>query len=390
MIVPTQARSKYRPDPQRCVEVYGDFSEELSSELLSKITALTHVNSDPITVYINSLGGSTRVFEILEGALHGKTLDQKQAPWVITVAAGNAASAGAYLLACGNYAYAYEHSLIHFHGVRISDLPATTFESASQTASDLDRYNRRTARKLAEAIIGRVVFRYQMLKNHFDLTRKDESDKQLIAIRCFVDEIYRGVSPPTRWLVEKTFNRVRAARFLSDKILSKIVFKKKRTPVEDDAKVLTALIKHEVAENKGRTWRLDERGIQQLVADYFVLRDYNVGDHWPAFREVSRVYGREFLTEPENKEFEKLMKTDQAKAKGYMTEQSLPRLLPLWYFTVSLCSFLLEGENELRPTDAYWIGVVDEVVGTELEGARIVSETAEQPAVKEPFSTTGI
>jgi hypothetical protein len=36
---------------------------------------------------------------------------------------------------------------------------------------------------------------------------------------------------------------------------------------------------------------------------------------------------------------------------------------PLQAFFVAVCHALQEGENELTATDAYWLGLVDEVVG---------------------------
>jgi hypothetical protein len=45
-----------------------------------------------------------------------------------------------------------------------------------------------------------------------------------------------------------------------------------------------------------------------------------------------------------------------------------------WYFTVVLARFLQRGENPLEESEAYWLGICDEVVGTPLIGMRAVAE----------------
>ena len=47
---------------------------------------------------------------------------------------------------------------------------------------------------------------------------------------------------------------------------------------------------------------------------------------------------------------------------------------PLWYFVVALCRLLQQGENRLTAVDAYWLGLVDEVVGARLPSLRLIAE----------------
>jgi hypothetical protein len=47
-----------------------------------------------------------------------------------------------------------------------------------------------------------------------------------------------------------------------------------------------------------------------------------------------------------------------------------------------LCHALQEGENELTATDAYWLGLVDEVVGKNLLSARSFEEFKPDPQSK--------
>jgi ATP-dependent protease ClpP protease subunit len=366
------AEHPLRPDYSRSVEVFGDFTDELASRLLSQIAALQTQGDGPITVYINSDGGSVRVLDILSGLLGAASIERKPAHFV-TVAVGNAASAGANLLAFGYYSYAHEHSIIHFHGVRTRDLP-DTFESASQTVGELQRINRRISKKLAESIITRVMFRYHSLKPNFKPQKLKRVDGELAELHCFTQEISALVSPATARLIGKTFEHVKKSRDLNRKIISHVTFTKGVSVAAlaaDDSRVLHGVIKHELKENKNREWRIDERGINQIVSDYFVIREYNVGEHWLLINDLLHAFGVLFLKPSERKRFDKLKENKKLE---FLRAQALPRFSPLWFFTVSLCRYLMEGENHLTPTDAFMIGVVDEVIGTEMTGRRIIEE----------------
>ena len=144
-----------RPNPSRAIEVFGEFTDELGQKLLSQIHVLREQNNDSITVYINSVGGSILVLKYINGLLDSRDLNNEFCR-TVSVASGTAASAGAILLAFGDYAYAYEHSLIHFHAVRTQDLPET-FQDATQVLGSLERSQREISRSVAQAVIRRVI-----------------------------------------------------------------------------------------------------------------------------------------------------------------------------------------------------------------------------------------
>ena len=347
---------------------------------MSDVARLRATSSDPITVYINSYGGGIRTLDIIEGILGCSDLDQKICLF-ITVAVGNAASAGANLLAFGNYAYAYDHSLIHFHGAQSRDLP-DTFEDASQMAAELERLNRKISRRLSYSVIGRIIFRYQSLKSEFKRKKIKEDAPELVDLHRFLHAISTRLSPPARRLINTTYRLVKTGRALTHKILPKVVPKmgKRTSYAADDAKVLIEVLKHELSENKGKTWRLDDRGISKLTSDYFVLRDYNLGEYTSLLSDLLGIFGAEFLTPSEAKRFSKI-KNGEKKVE-FLFDHAAVRLNPLWYFTVSLCRQLMRGENSLTPKNAYYLGIVDEVIGTDLPGRRSVSEQAEKEAAK--------
>ena len=51
---------------------------------------------------------------------------------------------------------------------------------------------------------------------------------------------------------------------------------------------------------------------------------------------------------------------DRAVENAYKTVQ------PLWFFITTLFRMLHSGENSIEPKDAWWLGLVDEVLGTRL------------------------
>jgi ATP-dependent protease ClpP protease subunit len=296
-----------RPNHSRSVEILGDFTDELAACLVTKIALFQSQGDDPITVFINSVGGSVRVLDILHGMLRSVDLERKSASF-ITVAVGDAASAAANLLCFGFYAYAYPHSIIHFHGVRTSELPEK-LESATQTVKELQRINRQVSRKLARSVIARLIFRYQSLQTKFRPGRHRSTDGELAELRCFVDLVSEKVSDPTERLIAKTFKHVKNSRDLTRRIVAPIVFTKRfniAALAADDSRVLKAVIKHELRQNKKLPWRIDEHGLSQIITDYFVIREYNLGDHTGLINTLLKAFGKLFLSAAQIKQYDKI------------------------------------------------------------------------------------
>ena len=62
-----------------------------------------------------------------------------------------------------------------------------------------------------------------------------------------------------------------------------------------------------------------------------------------------------------------------------------PRLEPAWSFFVALCHALHEGENKLTAKDAYWLGLIDEVLGDpDMAVLRLISEYRDDPPPPPP------
>jgi len=84
--------------------------------------------------------------------------------------------------------------------------------------------------------------------------------------------------------------------------------------------------------------------------------------------------GPEFLNDQDLTEFKRLNAESKEDAKAFLVPRVLEAMEDFWYFTVSLARNLQQGENRLSSTDAYWLGVLDEITGTSLQGMRAISE----------------
>lgn len=121
------ADPNFRPNPERSIFVHGEIGQDTTQKLTPSIISLQHKCSEPITVFIDSPGGSVHSMFALLRLLKTKNQDGASCR-IITVATGQAASAAADLLSAGDYSLAYQGSAILYHGVRIPSYDQLTAE----------------------------------------------------------------------------------------------------------------------------------------------------------------------------------------------------------------------------------------------------------------------
>lgn len=95
-------------DWDRSLFIDATINDELVHRLTPSILSLRQKSSEPITVAIDSPGGSLASLDVLLGLLTGPT-QSGEAGKIITVNTNHAYSAAANLLAFGNYATALKH-----------------------------------------------------------------------------------------------------------------------------------------------------------------------------------------------------------------------------------------------------------------------------------------
>ena len=101
--------------------------------------------------------------------------------------------------------------------------------------------------------------------------------------------------------------------------------------------------------------------------DFFLLNEYmsNLGSE--RLKKWCTSFGRWILPQEEADKIAAI--ADENKRSEQLVKSVRPLLQPLWSFFVALCHALQEGAM-----DAYWLGLVDEVVGENLLSARSFEE----------------
>ncbi|MBI2928712.1 MAG: ATP-dependent Clp protease proteolytic subunit [Verrucomicrobia bacterium] len=130
----------FRENPSRAVYILGRIDQQQVYRVTPDILRLRAESSEPITVYIDSLGGETLFAEDIRSLLYAPNQDS-QVRRIITVVTNVAASAAADLLALGDYAIAYKNSYALYHGTRQASQAALTTEKAESLAKSLKQTN---------------------------------------------------------------------------------------------------------------------------------------------------------------------------------------------------------------------------------------------------------
>ncbi|NLE90011.1 MAG: hypothetical protein GX602_03625 [Dehalococcoidales bacterium] len=361
-----------RPSPKRAIFVQGPINEHMVYELTPQIIKLQHENRDPISVYIDSPGGYLSAQKTLWHILNSSNQDYAEPCQIITVVTNLAASAAADLLASGDYAIAFPHSRIIYHGVRFPRQrdESITIEASSLLTSELRSLNEEYAKELMEKIEFRFMFRFIELSRQFSKVRNENPSQDLSEFDCFKMIILEHLSEEAEKLFYKAIERHGRYDELLD-IVKK--FRKYRTKAKTEALQLKAMIDYELNNHLlDINWTFLGEGLDRLNQDFFHLNEHLSPSEGNRFVEFCKDWGSLALSGDEEKE---LNKFKGRKRERELVEKVKSKLEPIWSFFIALCHTLQEGENELTAEDAYYLGLIDEVLGDEdLYGFRKISE----------------
>jgi ATP-dependent protease ClpP protease subunit len=373
--------SDFRENPNRAIFVTGEIDEKLVHRLTPELCRLRAESSEPITAYIDSRGGSTLAADHLFALFKTPTQDGAVSR-LITVAATRAASAAADLLALGDYAIAYPHAIVHFHGTRLS-ADEITRESAQNLAASLREANEEFALRLAKRVFGRIAFHYTIVRGEFPKIReqalKENWDSPMGSdLECFACAIHgklsRGSRGP-RQLPQRAYKLHEDLAKMSTYVFEKLRKVDPSQPfLETEAEILRHLLDYELANREKSEWSLVEGGIDILADDFRNLADFIFGRHKQALQEHIENFGVLFLDSEQTAKLQEERELGKNDSMKWLDGVVRPTIEPLWYFVVALCRLLQHGENPLTATDAYWLGLVDEVVGQKLPSLRLVAE----------------
>jgi ATP-dependent protease ClpP protease subunit len=364
VIVPNPA---FRPNPSRAIYIQGVIEPRLVAELTPQIIKLTNESREPITVYIDSKGGSVASAELLLRLLTASNQDMAPPCWLITVVTSWAASAAADLLSSGNYAIAYPESTILYHGVRSSFNDPLTVEVASYLAESLKLSNDRYAMALARKSEWRFMYRFMTMRSEFDTFRTKSKQAGMSDLDCFLALTGEKLSKNAKKIVEQAKSRHQRYSALLTHVL-KFAMRSKRVSTgtraaENESVIIRGIITFELKSNKDNPgWTFGDGGLSRLSDDFFLLKEYLESAQSEQFRSICERWSPFVLSKSELDQLE-AMPADEKAAQRLAIVQ--PHFQPLWSFFVALCHALQEGENELTATDAFWLGLLDEIIGTQ-------------------------
>jgi len=295
--------------------------------------------------------------------LEASDQDEARACRIITVATGLAASAAADLLCSGGYAIAHSRCTIFFHGVRRSG-EEITVTVASNIAETLRRTNERYAIALADKSVRRLGFRYAWMRGDFDDYR-GRTGKQDSDVACFIGLLSEKVSSAGMTVVKRAQERNERYEALINHVTRTVsrsrVFKNPKRTADTEAVIIKSIIDFETSKNKDPSWTYADGGLRQATNDFLLVREYlNVYDGEPLTRLCDN-WGAYFLSQTEHDELLAIQDRQERTAKMY--DKVKPRVRPLWLFLVALCYALQDEDHELTATDAFWLGLIDEVIG---------------------------
>lgn len=359
---------QYRENSKRAVFLFGEINQFLVEKLTPEILRLRQESHDPITVYIDSLGGGVAVAETLRNLITCPDQDGRQRR-LITVVTGTAASAAADFLALGDYSIAYPHSRIIYHGTRRS-ASSITVEKASSLAQQLQNDNEWFALRLAKKAFGRFIPR--MFWSLGESLQKYINDAGVPDIGVIINDLKKRVTQTH--LIETAWERQQSIHNLSEGVLTRFRSgkrTKKLSELDFEMKFFKAILKKNEKDFSKNKILLSEGGMSKISADFQLLLDFYFGDYSKSVKLWTSIYGQFFLSKEETNYYNKLLEDDAKKT--WVLKNSQKKIGALWYFMVSICRILQTDDFDLSPRDAYWLGLVNEVSGNlELPNERLM------------------
>ncbi|MCX7171085.1 MAG: ATP-dependent Clp protease proteolytic subunit [Proteobacteria bacterium] len=405
----------------RSILINDGIDDDLLRRLTPEILRLRAESNDPITVGIDSPGGSLSSLDVLIGLLSGPNQDGNRCK-LITVATHRAYSAAASLLAFGDYAVAYSHSKILYHDVRYGALEDVTPEIARTTARELQDANDHFSLKLARQIVGRLIWtyidlspqfasisklyrqrhgRYQdMVSNYILVPGIDSVDIASFAVALFAtlsrqnESLITGVMrrlekwittnnvgrsiPAYRQKGSKTPGLLDGAYYLYKKLLKQLPAATDGFhSIESNLNMFIGLLVSRLAESKNMDRMNFDGVLDPVLREYVMIQSMNERKHLRTVTELMLQHDHIFFKRQINQELEGKTEAER----DTILSPVLPHATLFWYFCVLLCRELFEGEHHLTPGDAQLLGLVSEVAGggpiQSLREYRVAREKAE-------------
>lgn len=368
------AHPDYRENPARGIYICGPISEELVNRLIPRINELRFDGQDPLTVYIDSPGGQVACYRHLVNLIRAPDQDGRTHKFV-TVAATEAMSAAAMLLSNGDYAIAYPNSEIMFHGNRISRDQALTTESASRLAEALRSINEDDALDLTDVMFPRLVYLHIFFRKEYSSIRETRKDTPTDCM-CLAQLAQRNLRARNRAIVDRALKQMQELSFLRTHVDQAYEQESGLTPDSPFGQVeiyiLRQILKFEESRNDLNNWSLSSGGLDQIRRDFTLLGSFFT-KHSPAIRRKVSIYGEFFLNEEKRTELEKI--GGENSREKFLMQHAYGQIEQLWIYGAMLAQELHAADCEFTPLEAFWLGLIDEVVGAGLPNKRLLIES---------------
>jgi ATP-dependent protease ClpP protease subunit len=364
----------FRENAVRSIYVCEEITFDLLKKLTPRITELRLASLDPITVYLDSQGGDTRVAQMLLRLLKAPNQDGRRCN-IVTVATNYVASAAADILIGGDYSLAYGHATVHYHGTRTGG-DGITDEQARMIAAELNRTNEYYANKVARIILSNFAF----LRTAFEEEIRNCPDKHeagyftsAVELACFIKS---RLSVRNRPIIDDAIAEIQKLAALFP-LLEDIKRDIKGSEFEIDLATLLGVIEFErkiVAQNASA--RVDSTFLSAVEKSYNVYKKNTEILGTPAYYRIFRTIGPLLLSRDKASEFSKL---PEEQCRAFLTEHAFSEFDRLYTLALTIGYRLQRGENLLTAKDAYMLGMVNEIVGSQLPCLRLAREHANSP-----------
>jgi ATP-dependent protease ClpP protease subunit len=390
----TKTLANIEPNWMRSIHINKSIDDDTVRQLAPSILQMRQKGNNPITVGIDSLGGSIASLDAIQSLLRGPTAKAERGTF-ITVVTRRAFSAAAILLASGDYSVAMKHSEILFHDIRYSNLDDVTPDSARDAARKLQHANDQAALKLAHFVTRRILYGYISLISKFGSAQAQDpkrhenfsnciypdtrsEQKPIFDIPLYATCVHRELSERNKIIIDKIIEGM--ASFNHSTHISKLI--KKQARGSKDASKGLEFIRGLIQEKKNRKnleaeltlfmtvlgAKIKEREfdgeplelrLEEALREYSTLQTINNSKHIRSAANGLLDFGVAIKLGFGAGEPKKISASEKNKLDREIEHSA--RLL--WLFCLILCRELLTGEWVLTPSDAQLLGLVDEVYG---------------------------
>lgn len=387
-------------DPDRTIQIGGPIDEGLLVRVTQRILELKTNIEKPIHLLVDSPGGPVERFQQLLDLLFCEDREGRRSP-VHAIATGPAASSAAGLVAVCDFAAAFPSAALWFHGVRTRDDVLTEEASLEHGtrlyATNLLNCHRQTTHMFRRMLdtYGRVKPRLGELghlRGRFAEVLGDSWSRDVIDIAPFAAAVWSQLPGGLDLLVDKAAQSMSLVKSLRQEcsggkgILSPYIEEavealadENREEARHRFRVLIALLAARLRSEP--ECPLDFNALAEVAPDF----DYFVESTAPEFGETllfsTVAHLSMFLDASECEELGKLVEQEgelppaQSDRFKELTNKAHGRAAPLWAFSLAISRQLQHDEFPIDPESAWWLGLIDHIVGTDFDRRLPITES---------------